>query len=132
MKRKIYYIAVLAAFAIFGTWYFINYGAISGRKYTFSDKADEKSENISHDSIDKSVISSENNSEDIYEDKININTADKAELCSLENIGPQKAEDIISYRQTHGAFSAIEDIMKVSGIGEGTFGKIKEHITIKG
>ena len=133
MRRKIYYIAVLVAFVAFGTWYLINYSSVTGRKYMLGNDADTEPENILHngnDSIDKSLFSVENNSEDIYDDKININTAGKAELSSLEGIGPQRAEDIINYRQTHGAFSSVEEIMNISGIGEGTFNKIKDHIII--
>lgn len=62
--------------------------------------------------------------------KVNINTADKALLCSLPGIGDTRAADIIAYRQEHGGFVAIEDIMRVSGIKEGSFQKIKELITV--
>lgn len=62
--------------------------------------------------------------------KININTADKVLLCSLPGIGDTRAADIIAYRQEHGGFKAIEDIMQVSGIKEGSFQKIKEMITV--
>ncbi len=63
--------------------------------------------------------------------KVNINTADVAELTSLNGIGESKAQAIVAYREEHGAFSSIEEIMNVSGIAEGTFEKIKENITIK-
>lgn len=62
--------------------------------------------------------------------KVNINTADKALLCTLPGIGETRAESIISYRQEHGGFSTIEDIMQVSGIKENSFHKIKELITV--
>ncbi len=62
--------------------------------------------------------------------KVNINTADKALLCSLPGIGDTRAADIIAYRQKHGGFKAIEDIMQVSGIKEGSFQKIKDLITV--
>ena len=62
--------------------------------------------------------------------KVNINTADKALLCTLPGIGDTRAADIIAYRQEHGNFSAIEDIMQVSGIKEGSFQKIKEMIVV--
>ncbi len=61
--------------------------------------------------------------------KININTATLDELTQLENIGPQKAEKIIEHRQTT-PFEKIEDITLVSGIGEKTFEKIKDRITV--
>lgn len=62
--------------------------------------------------------------------KININTADKATLCTLPGIGENKANSIIAYRQEHGNFSSITDIMKVSGIKEGGFQKIEAYITV--
>ncbi len=60
---------------------------------------------------------------------IDINTADKAGLCTLPGIGESKAEDILTYREKNGAFQSIEDIMKVPGIKESLFEKIKEKIT---
>ena len=62
--------------------------------------------------------------------KVNINTADKALLCTLPGIGETRADSIIEYRQKHGGFSAIEDIMQVSGIKESSFQKIKERIVV--
>jgi competence protein ComEA len=63
--------------------------------------------------------------------KININTANSAELETLPGIGPSIAQRICEYRQLYGAFVQIEDIMQVSGIGEATFAKIKDRITTK-
>lgn len=61
---------------------------------------------------------------------ININTASLEEFESLPNIGPVMAKRIIEYRQIYGSFRAIEEITKVKGIGQKTFGKIKERITV--
>ena len=65
------------------------------------------------------------------ESLVNINTAGTKELCTLSGIGESRAEDIIAYRETHGPFVAIEDIMKVPGIKENAFAKIKDAITVK-
>ena len=62
--------------------------------------------------------------------KININTASITELTDLPNIGEQKAQAIISKREELGKFNSIEEIKEVSGIGEATFEKIKDLITI--
>ena len=62
--------------------------------------------------------------------KVNINTADASELTTLNGIGDSKAAAIIAYRDTHGAFQSIEEIMNVDGIAEGTFEKIREYITV--
>ncbi|MEK7068758.1 MAG: helix-hairpin-helix domain-containing protein [Patescibacteria group bacterium] len=63
---------------------------------------------------------------------ININTADKTALSTLNGIGDVKAQAIIDYRGTNGQFGKIEDIMNVSGIGDATFNKIKDHIRVQG
>lgn len=62
--------------------------------------------------------------------KVNINSADNESLRSLKGIGPAMAERIITYRTQNGGFSDIEELKNVSGIGQKTFDKIKEHITI--
>lgn len=63
---------------------------------------------------------------------ININTAGKEELVSLNGIGDVKADAIIMYRKENGLFKSIEDIKNVKGIGEATFLKIKDRITVDG
>ena len=62
--------------------------------------------------------------------KVNINTAGREELMTLSGIGESKADDIIAYREEHGPFSKTEDIMKIQGIKEGIYNKIKDSITI--
>jgi len=64
--------------------------------------------------------------------KININTASQDELESLPGIGAVKAAAVIAYRKEHGNFKTIEEIMKVSGIAEGIFAKIKDRIAVHG
>ena len=61
---------------------------------------------------------------------VNLNTADVAALCTLTGIGEARARDIIRYREQNGRFERREDIMKVSGIKEGTYEKIKEQISV--
>ena len=63
-------------------------------------------------------------------DKVNINTASVEELDTLPGIGPSRAADIISYRESNGRFKSIEDLKNVKGIGEASFEKMKEKITI--
>ena len=62
--------------------------------------------------------------------KVNINTATKEELMTLPGVGQSKAALIIQYREEHGRFQAIEDIMNISGIKDGLFGKIKDYIKV--
>lgn len=61
---------------------------------------------------------------------ININTATKAELETLNGIGSSTASKIIDYRTKNGKFTKIEDLMNVSGIGENKFNAIKDFICI--
>ena len=61
---------------------------------------------------------------------VNLNTADIAALTTLPGIGESRAKAIISYREQHGAFAQIEDIMKISGIKQAAFSKIKDKITV--
>jgi competence protein ComEA len=60
---------------------------------------------------------------------ININTASSIELENLPGIGPTTAQKIIDYREQNGPFLSIEDIINVSGIGPGTYERIKLLIT---
>ena len=61
---------------------------------------------------------------------ININTANQQELESLPGIGSVRAAAIIDYRAQNGYFLAIEDLLKVDGIGEATFENLKDLITV--
>lgn len=61
---------------------------------------------------------------------VNINTATAEQLCTLNGIGESRAKTIIAYREAHGAFAKKEDIMKVTGIKESSYAKIKDQITV--
>jgi len=61
---------------------------------------------------------------------IDINIASQAELESLPGIGPTTAKKIIEYRQQNGPFLSAQDIINVSGIGPGTYERIKDLITV--
>jgi competence protein ComEA len=63
--------------------------------------------------------------------KININTATKEQLDALPEIGPVKAQAIVDYRNANGKFASPEDVMKVPGIKEGTFAKIKDYVVVR-
>ena len=61
---------------------------------------------------------------------LNLNTATKTELCTLSGIGESRAAAIIAYREAHGGFSAVEEIMQVEGIKSGTYEKLKDRIYV--
>ncbi len=61
---------------------------------------------------------------------VNLNTADAAGLQTLPGIGESRAADILSYRERNGGFQSPEEIMRVPGIKESTYEKIKDKITI--
>lgn len=62
--------------------------------------------------------------------KVNINRAELSELETLPGIGPAKAKAIIDYREQQGHFKKVEDIQNISGIGEKTFEKLQESISV--
>lgn len=80
-----------------------------------------------------SIISSNKNNtsnDNETDNRININTADLNKLTEIPGIGEVKAKSIITYRTENGLFKTIEDIKNVSGIGDATFEKIKDYITV--
>lgn len=87
------------------------------------------------DTMDKEIIEDDGcvgavSGNEITDDgKININTADKDVLATLDGIGGKMAERIIEYRNNQ-RFETIEDFMKVPGIGQKTFDKNKEKISV--
>ena len=72
-------------------------------------------------------VSTENQNQS---DKININTASAIELDKLPGIGAVRAADIISYRESHGGFQTIEQLKDIKGIGDVSFEKLKDLVTV--
>lgn len=61
---------------------------------------------------------------------VNLNTATKEQLCQITGIGDKKADLILEYRQQHGHFKTVDELMQVSGFGEKTVAKIKEQVAV--
>jgi competence protein ComEA len=61
---------------------------------------------------------------------ININTASAAQLEALPNIGVTRGQAIVTYRQTHGAFHDVEDLLEVPGIGPVTYEAVAPLVTV--
>ncbi len=77
-----------------------------------------------------SIASSNSDGSGGGKQKINLNTADANTLDQLPGIGPSRAQKIIEYREENGPFKAIEDIKKITGIGEKIFENLKDDITV--
>ncbi len=62
--------------------------------------------------------------------KVNLNTADQATLETLPGIGPMTASKIIAWRQENGSFGRIEDLQSVDGIGQKSYAKLSDLVTV--
>ncbi|WP_349897058.1 helix-hairpin-helix domain-containing protein [Parafrigoribacterium soli] len=62
--------------------------------------------------------------------KVNLNTADLSTLETLPRVGPAMAQRIIDWRTSNGRFSAVEDLMSVTGVGDKTFQQLKDLVTV--
>lgn len=62
---------------------------------------------------------------------VNINTADEAELQTIPGVGPKTAAAIFAYRQEHGPFQRIEDLMEIRGIGEKKLARMRDCVTVR-
>lgn len=106
----------------------------------FTDKADKNSLNLAKtledgvqimiNSIDSALQNTTTQGSTQNNGKININLADLSQLQTLNGVGPATAQKIIDYRNANGKFKTIEDIKKVSGIGEKTYEKFKDQICV--
>jgi competence protein ComEA len=61
---------------------------------------------------------------------VNLNTADATQLDSLPEVGPVTAESILSWREEHGGFASVDELLEVDGIGEATLARIAPHVTV--
>lgn len=146
-SKLIFVLKGISAFVLiligFFYWYNGNRSADTGGGKVYSEKENKDSvvENTgiqdsgTEGSVDKqetqvTVTVTEAPEQKLYDDngRLNINIAGKSELMKLNGIGEKRADDIIDYRNTNGAFTRIEDIMKVKGIKQGIFSKIKDYI----
>ena len=82
------------------------------------------------DTNKKSTTSNSSSGNTTVSEKVNINTANLEQLQTLSGVGASKAQAILEYREKNGNFTKIEDIMKVSGIGNSVYEKIKDSITV--
>jgi len=63
---------------------------------------------------------------------VNINTADAAQLQLLPRVGPALAQRIIEFRESHGPFDSVDELVAVKGIGETSLGNLSPYVTTEG
>ena len=61
---------------------------------------------------------------------VNLNTADEAALDALPGVGPATAKNILDWREANGRFTAVEDLLSVTGIGEKTLAELRDLVTV--
>lgn len=103
----------------------------------FSEEADETPVNLAQKVQDEMVIMvpkagelAVNQAGHGTEQKVRINAATKEEIETLPGIGSSKAQAIIQYREEHGFFKTVEDLLEVSGIGEKTLEMMRDELQI--
>lgn len=119
LKKSTIFIIIMLAFAFSGLLEIVQSG-------NFSELTETPvyAPAITGKSIDYEIPPSENG-------QINLNTAPLHVLDTLDGIGPEYAKRIITHRERTGKFEVIQDIMKVPGIGEKRFLKIKDKISVE-
>ena len=61
---------------------------------------------------------------------VNLNTATSEQLDTLPGVGPVTAQKILDWRASHGAFSSVDELLEVDGIGEKTLAELAPHVTL--
>ncbi|TPV43935.1 helix-hairpin-helix domain-containing protein [Bacillus dicomae] len=104
----------------------------------FLPEADKKKVNLAQMVQDQMILYVPNKTEQVQEvaavskgeGKVQINAASKEQLEKITGIGSRKAESILKYREEHGPFQKIEDLLEIDGIGVKSLEKIKDQIII--
>lgn len=120
-------LALSCAFLLFCGGYFLGQRTVGESYRVTVTKTEEQAEESSQDlpeesSWPESLLPGE---------VIDLNTAPAADLCRLPQIGEKRAGDIVAWREENGPFQTIEDLMQVSGIGEGIFQTVEPYITVE-
>ena len=89
----------------------------------------EETEQMGDDLRDESQ-GMETDSQTTSDGRVDINRAGKEELMTLTGIGETRAQAILAYRESHGKFSSVEELMQVEGSKEKTYEKLKNQIRI--
>ena len=112
---------------------FLNAGNDEGNDITNPDSSSYKNVDYKQEVLNfrKPNFNLQKRKELPAEKSIDINKTETKKLTALPGIGTKTAEKIIAYRNGHGSFKKLEDLLKVKGIGKAKFSKIKKYLYIK-
>ena len=123
--EKVILLLTAGFFLFVGGWFFARQSETAPYQVTTLQSAEQPEE--------RSEDSGEGNKPDslLEGETININTAHPKDLERLPGIGEKRAGDIVAYREANGPFEQVEDIQRVSGIGEATFEGLRQYICVR-
>ena len=128
-KRSMSLLALLLAFSMaISPLSYIKAYAAEPEQTAESSVSSETEETAEQESA--AVESAAESSEAENDRLVNINSANLEELKKISGVGDVKAQSIIEYREKNGGFKSIDEIKNIDGIGEKTFEKIKDKITL--
>lgn len=111
-------LAALAAFLLLTSGFFLGRNTVRGVK-------------VSAERSVEAYSASEAATEETADRHINLNTATVEELQQLPMIGKTIAERIVSYREQHGAFASVSELINIEGIGQARYEAIKDFVTVR-
>ena len=134
--EKIKQMIIIALMVISGIWYVTKGREKDSTAYAFTE---QKSESVNieieepegnKEVVDPCIAETEPTEALISDNLVNLNSATQKELETLPGVGPTTAKNIIDYREKYGGFADIEEIKNVKRIGDKTYEKLKEYITV--
>ena len=120
-----------AGFVLFAGGWFLA-GTSSPEPYTITVSSQESEPPAPDPTLEEKPASGERPDSLLPDEVIDVNTADAYDLDRLPGIGPSKAEAILTYREEHGPFQTVDDLLAVSGIGEVTLENLRPYVTAGG
>ncbi len=102
-----------------------------GRDPVSGEISEESAKALSEDAPVQEPKGSAGSTDEKRTAAVDLNHADIAELCTLPGIGESKAQAIIRFREEQGGFQAPEELLYVSGIGQASYEKLKDLVTVE-